>query len=75
MFELKYEVANDTKKSELGIEYEHTFNTNMFHKLFLYIHCKNLIYQKKLEPNERKRSQSNYFSFKTSEIIYILIYF
>ena len=47
----------------------------MFHKLFLYIHCKNLIYQKKLEPNERKRSQSNYFSFKTSEIIYILMYF
>ena len=37
--------------------------------------AQNLIFQKKDEPNEIQRSQNKYFSFTTSENIYIFMWF
>ena len=75
MFELKCEVANDTKEEELGIESVRNFIKKMLHELFLYIHCTKSYFQKKEEANEIQRSQKNYFLFITSENIYIFRYF
>ena len=72
MFALKYEVANDTKEKEFGIESVRDFNLKSVSRtLFVRILHKILFFREKEEANEIKRIQNNYFLFAISENIYI----
>ena len=75
LFELKYNVTNYTKEEELRIEPMCIFKKNCLMKYLCTYIAQNILFQKKEESNEIKRSQNNYFLFITCENIYIFRYF
>ena len=61
MFELKYDVVNDTEEQELVIEIVHSFKKNLFHELVLYVHFTKYYFSKQEESNEIQRIQEDFF--------------
>ena len=75
MFELKYDLSNDSKEAELGIYYICTFNKKTYFMNYFLCTLQKILFSKKLISQWNTIKTVQLFWSNTTENIYILMYF
>ena len=74
IFELKYNVANDTKESEIGIKFVLTINKKYFCELFLHLHCRKYYFTEKGIIQWNKKYSVEYFCPQPQKIFIFYVF-